>query len=246
MIFRQAKSNVLRQLLVLSSCFTTVMSMAYLGLDMRTPKKCVSVDYAGAKIDLAYEIFDPNKERLTAGVRMPGMPDSMQQSKVELEAFPPDGSRIRRTKANHITKSIEDLEGVMSYQTPGQGVIHVCVSIAELPNRKYPRPTLIGLKVSENKQIVEEQAAEIEKGQKEAKRHLSEMEHILMTMTRETKVLMKNADSIQADEAIFHKKSVEMNAASRWWPMMHVVVLLVTGFTQANHVIKFFKGMHII
>ena len=57
MIFRQAKSNVLRQLLVLSSCFTTVMSMAYLGLDMRTPKKCVSVDYAGAKIDLAYEIF---------------------------------------------------------------------------------------------------------------------------------------------------------------------------------------------
>lgn len=174
------------------------------------------------------------------------MPESMQQSKVEIEAFPPDGSRIRRTRANHLTKTIEDYEGVIPYHTIGQGVIHVCIAIIELPNRKYPRPTLVGLKIDENKQIADEQVAEIEKGQEEAKRHLSEMERILMTMIRETKTLLRNADLIQADEADFHKKSVDMNAASRWWPMIHVTVLLATGFFQASHVIKFFKSMHII
>jgi hypothetical protein len=36
-----------------------------------------------------------------------------------------------------------------------------------------------------------------------------------------------------------------MNRASQYWPIIHLVVLLVTGFTQANHIIRFFKSRHI-
>ncbi len=33
------------------------MSMSYVGLDMRNPKKCMSVDYPGTTMDVIYEIF---------------------------------------------------------------------------------------------------------------------------------------------------------------------------------------------
>jgi len=93
---------------------------------------------------------------------------------------------------------------------------------------------------------VTEVTVEEKKGQEAAKDHLSEMERILSKMIREANLLLKNADSVKNDEAAFFKQSKEMNAASKWWPMLHVVVLLVMGFTQANHVVKFFKGKHII
>ncbi len=174
------------------------------------------------------------------------MPDS-QPSKVQLEVFPPDGSSIKRTIENHLVQTLEDFVGKVSYTTGGTGTVHICAEIQELPGRKYARPTMIGLRVSESIDIPEMKKVEVDtKGQEKAHQHLSEMEKLLMNMLRETNILLKNADFIKKDESGFYQQSEEMNAASRWWPMLHVIVLLVTGFTQANHVIKFFKGMHII
>jgi hypothetical protein len=223
----------------------TVMSMSYLALDMRTPKKCVVVDYPGVNLDVRYEVFDPTKDRLVNGVKTT---ETNSQSKLTLEVFPPDGSEIRRTHENHLTSTIINTEGKVLYSTTGSGTIHICISIQELPGRKYPRPTLVGMLVSESGDLDEDEQPAIkdDKAQLSAKRHLSEMERILMGMVRDTNLLLKNADLIKDEESKFHQMSVVMNKASRWWPMMHVVVLLATGFTQANHVMKFLKTMHII
>lgn len=35
----------------------TAMSMSYFALDMRTPKKCIVVDYAGTNFEVMYEVF---------------------------------------------------------------------------------------------------------------------------------------------------------------------------------------------
>lgn len=257
MIYRHSNTTSMQSLLrlsiILSTCLVTVMSLPYFALDMRNPKKCVVVDYAGTHLDILYEVFDPAKDRMAAGVRIPD-PTPMNQSKVTVEIFPPDGSSIKRTQDNHVVESLLLSEGKLKYFTIGSGVIHICATIEELPGRKYPRPTLFGMRIKENGVFAEDQG-ELnipvepkvnEKDQSAARRHLSDMEKVLMNMIRETNMLLKNADMIKDDEAKFHQKSVEMNSASRWWPMMHVVVLLVTGFTQANHIIKFFKSMHII
>jgi len=165
-----------------------------------------------------------------------------------LEVFPPDGSTIARTRENHLIKTLEDTEGVVKYHTNGSGEVHVCVEIKELAGRKYARPTLVGLRLTESSldDDSSESVKKHEKGQTAAKEHLSEMEKLLNKMIQETSMLLKHADLIKDDEVRFHQKSADMNSASRWWPMMHVVVLLVTGFTQANHIIKFFKSRHII
>ena len=184
------------------------------------------------------------------------MPDSsLNQGPIQIEIFPPDESEIPRTSSNHITKRVTDLEGKINYSIDGAGqagIIHICTQIEELPGRKYPRPTLVGLRIKESVdyeksgRLAMEQAKENEKGQVAARKHFSDMERVLMNMISETNVLLKNADMIKDEEAAFHKKSLEMNSASRWWPMLHVIVLLVTGFTQANNVIRFFKSAHII
>lgn len=169
----------------------------------------------------------------------------MSQGNVQLEVFPPDGSTIPRTRENHLTKILEDLKGTVRYSTAGTGDVHICISIAEIPGRKYPRPTMVGLRVAET---IEDEKTVLSnvKGQEAARRHLSDMEKMLGQMIKETNMILKNADMIKDDEVKFYQKSAEMNSSSRWWPMMHVIVLLVTGFTQANHVIKFFKSRHII
>lgn len=249
MIYRQSnKTNIhsfLRISILLSSCLMTVMSMSYMALDMRTPKKCVVVDYPGTNLDVRYEVFDPTKDRLANGVKTV---ETNSQSKLVIEVFPPDGSEIRRTHENHLISTITNTEGKVPYSTTGSGTVHICISIQELPGRKYARPTLVGMQVNQSGDLDEDEQPNTkdDKGQVSAKRHLSEMERLLMGMVRETNLLLKNADLIKDDEAKFHIKSVDVNAASRWWPMMHVVVLLATGFTQANHVIKFLKTMHII
>lgn len=180
------------------------------------------------------------------------MPELLVSPPVEIEIFPPDESRIKRTRENHITKNVSDMEGKFEYSTTGSGTIHICAMIKELKGRKYPRPTLVGLRIKESGNFEEtigvnaEEQKEHENGQRAARKHFSEMEKVLINMIQDTEILLKNAEMIKDEEAAFHKKSLEMNSASKWWPMMHVVVLLVTGFTQANHVIKFFKSMHII
>lgn len=187
---------------------------------------------------------------MDSGVKMP---ESLAtQGPIEIEIFPPDDSTIPRTPTNHLTKKVSDMEGKIEYSTEGTGVIHICTQVEEIPGRKYPRPTLLGLRVVEKAdfdQIVglaQEKSKENAKGQEAARKHFTEMERVLMNMIKETNILLKNADDIKSQESKFHKKSLDMNSASRWWPMLHVLVLLATGFTQANHMIKFFKSMHII
>ena len=125
----------------------------------------------------------------------------------------------------------------------------LCVKIDEIPGRRYIKPALIGFRIKESGELDDlgdGVASADKKDQDAAKSHMSEMERILNKMIKDVNLLLKNADLVKDDEAGFHRQSDEMNSAAKWWPMMHICVLLVTGLTQANHVVKFFKGKHII
>ena len=82
--------------------------------------------------------------------------------------------------------------------------------------------------------------------QKHAKVHLNYLDRVVANLVKEANLLLSRADQIKDEEAAFHQKSIDMNSASKWWPMLHIMVLLATGFTQANHIVSFFKSRHII
>jgi len=178
----------------------------------------------------------------------------LTQTKVTFTVQPTQHSTMPNTITNKLSEDLKTTAGKITYKGTGEGKLNICVRIDEIPGKKYIKPALIGFRVKESGDLDQDdpgalllnQSPEEVKAQSAAKQHLSEMERILNKMIRDVNLLLKNADLIKNDEAGFHKQSEEMNAACRWWPMLHVVVLLVMGFTQANHVIKFFKGKHII
>jgi hypothetical protein len=139
------------------------------------------------------------------------------------------------------------LNGKWSLSHKNEGVIKLCVSVEQQVGQKYIRPALVAFRVKEagNTEGVEPPPLDI-KTQTAAKEHMTEMERVLGKMVKDVNLLLNNADSIKDEEQKFHKKSEEMNAASKWWPVLQLCVLLATGFTQVNHIVKFFKGRHII
>lgn len=145
---------------------------------------------------------------------------------------------------DHVPK---ELKGKWNLTHKDPGVLQLCVSVEQQVGKKYIKPVLVALRVSEKGNSEGLEAPDVDiKIQKAAQDHLSDMEKVLGKMTKDVNLLLKTADIIKDEEHKFHKKSEEMNAASKWWPVLHLCVLLGTGFTQVNHIVKFFKSRHII
>jgi len=80
---------------------------------------------------------------------------------------------------------------------------------------------------------------------KELTTKMSRLERDLQTLHNRVKACVNNADYNKDQEALFHEQSISMNRASRYWPIIQLTVLLVTGFTQANHIVRYLKSHHI-
>jgi len=139
--------------------------------------------------------------------------------------------------------------------------VKICVEVKNRSNRKTP--VLFSLKFveisedfkmafpdmqfnGEGPKLSQAGGADIGKDQTLAKEHLTFLEKSIFNMVRETDLLIGSADVSKEEDAVFSKKSMDMYSAAKWWPIMHLAVLFVTGYTQANHVVSFFKSRHII
>jgi len=80
---------------------------------------------------------------------------------------------------------------------------------------------------------------------KEITTKMSRLERDLQTLQNRVKACLNNADYNKDQEIIFHEQSISMNRASKYWPIIQLTVLIVTGFTQANHIVRYLKSHHI-
>jgi hypothetical protein len=67
-----------------------------------------------------------------------------------------------------------------------------------------------------------------------------------MKLTDDMDGVLREADMAKTREVEFHNQSASMHAASQWWPILQMVVLLATGFTQASAMIHFFKSKRLV
>lgn len=74
---------------------------------------------------------------------------------------------------------------------------------------------------------------------------MTRLERDLQTLNNRVKACLNNADFNKDQETIFHEQSISMNRASKYWPIIQLIVLIVTGFTQANHIVRYLKSHHI-
>jgi len=80
---------------------------------------------------------------------------------------------------------------------------------------------------------------------KEITTKMSRLERDLQTLQNRVKACSNNADYNKDQEALFHEQSISMNRATKYWPIIQLTVLIVTGITQANHIVRYLKTHHI-
>ena len=76
--------------------------------------------------------------------------------------------------------------------------------------------------------------------------HLSHMELEMKRIQIGMKRILAEADFAKDRDSAFHKQTQDMHAATIFWPIVQMCVLLMTGFTQASHIVRFFQSRRII
>lgn len=162
------------------------------------------------------------------------------------------GGRRHKEESNRVVKDLESKTGSVEFTTEMDGKVSICVQSL---TATAISPTPISLRVTETPageemlsppQEVKTPGVEIDsQSQRNAKEHFSQMEKTLSTLISKTNMILRQADYAKELEVEFHEQSIAMNKASQWWPIVQLCVLLVTGFTQANHMVQFFRKHHI-
>ncbi|GMH89790.1 hypothetical protein TrVE_jg6273 [Triparma verrucosa] len=58
--------------------------------------------------------------------------------------------------------------------------------------------------------------------------------------------IISEADYMKSSEVEFHNQSLKMNAASVWWPVIQILVLIVTGIAWTVHLTSFFRKRKLV
>ena len=81
---------------------------------------------------------------------------------------------------------------------------------------------------------------------KQTQHHLSRMQVELQRIQISLKTILNEADVAKERDAMAHKQVMSVHSASMFWPIVQSCVLIMTGFTQASHIVHFFQTRRII
>jgi hypothetical protein len=148
-----------------------------------------------------------------------------------------------------VREELEQQQGKIKFLTGDEdGTVEICVQsiLASIKN-----PTRFSMKVTwaaadkEDLDRSTQQSGGKSLDSSQLTSQMSRLERDIQTLQNRVKACLNNADFNKDQEAAFHQQSISMNKAARYWPMIHLIVILLTGFTQANHIVHYFKTHHI-
>jgi hypothetical protein len=142
----------------------------------------------------------------------------------------------RRRRGNDVRINLEQHEGTISFETQFDGPVEVC---AQSINANPSAPSRVGFAIALDVGGPEEMV------QKNAEKELGRMETSIRDLMKKIDLILSQADYSKQQEVRFHELSLAMNRASMWWPIVQLLVLLLTAITQINHMVRFFKTRHI-
>ena len=144
--------------------------------------------------------------------------------------------RLRPTNA-----VLDEATGSLMHQFEMDGKGHVCVTSRKASPH---RPLMFKFRLQSDSD--EESIKEEKEAQGDFSKHLTRMEMEIGRIEKSMHGVLKNADFLKEQDAKFHKQAQDMDSATMFWPIVQVCVLLMTGFTQARHIVEFFKQRRII
>lgn len=136
---------------------------------------------------------------------------------------------------------LSEATGSLVHQFEMAGKGHVCITSRKA---SHNRPLLFKFRLQNDSD--EESITEEKEALGDFSKHLTRMEMEIGRIEKSMHAVLKNADFLKEQDAKFHKQAQDMDSATMFWPIMQVCVLLMTGFTQARHIVEFFKQRRII
>lgn len=230
--------------------------------------KCLAVEApADALLTIQYEAPDLVLPPATGENGEPADPRNYRRFRTTITISQDDGrpnthgrnrepahrmDRRNKDKSDKVVKDLDAKKGNIEFTTTLDGKVSICVQSL---TASAISPAPISLRVTESPAGMEVVSPPLEstppgekldsQSQRNAKEHFSQMEKTLSSLISKTDMILRQADYAKELEVEFHEQSIAMNRASQWWPIVQLCVLLVTGFTQANHMVQFFRKHHI-
>uniref|UniRef100_A0A7S1D5G2 GOLD domain-containing protein n=1 Tax=Cyclophora tenuis TaxID=216820 RepID=A0A7S1D5G2_CYCTE len=205
--------------------------------------KCVSVTAPmGTKLAVEYhapDIFADGRHPtdsptlLTISIKVMESGDAQWKSQIK--------NRLQMSKVAPQSHRLDTPRGTVEYDVPANGDVSVCIRAAGASTK---RPMRFGLRIDKR----DEMEAHEDKGEARdaVDNHLTHMEMEMRHLKLSMKNIIAEADFSKERETNFHHQTLSMHSASMWWPIVQLCVLLLTGFTQANHVVRFLKTKRLI
>lgn len=139
------------------------------------------------------------------------------------------------------TETVSKPKSSFLYEFPVDGVADICLQVTTA-ERNSPIAAGIRVETSEEKPSLAKRPVPVA----DIGDHLSHMEKELVTVSSALQQLIREAHLNQEQDELFHQQTVAMHSASTFWPIVQLCVLLMTGFTQASHIVRFFKSRRLI
>ena len=164
--------------------------------------------------------------------------------------------RIRMSGQGRVREELKQKKGEIDFRTgDNDGKVDICVQAL---SATLAKPTRFALNIT-----IQQTEDELEKDKEKleaasgggsggdtlevnaVQREMSRLERDMQTLNNRIQTILSNADYNKDQEVTFHEQSVGMNRAATYWPIIQLAILLITGFTQANHIVNFMKSRHI-
>lgn len=163
----------------------------------------------------------------------------------------PIKSRLKPT-----SQTLSNRTGIIYHQIEVDGTAVICIR-STMANKKHVQRFSLHIETNindstitlpknyyknkENKKLIQEPEIKVDVDE-----HLSYMEMEIQRILIHMNHILKEAEFNKDQDTLFHKQTLAMHSATTFWPIVQVCILLATGFTQANHIIQFFKSRRII
>jgi len=147
---------------------------------------------------------------------------------------------------------LDTKEGSLSFETGGtNGPVEICLqslsATVTAPSRVMLNITqqTTGEAEHETETILKEVDRKLEEVQAKARQEVPRFHADLIALEGKVDMMLSNSYFASEQEDSFHVTSIRLNRSTKYWPMIHITVLFIAGFTQANHIVRFFKERHI-
>jgi emp24/gp25L/p24 family/GOLD len=159
------------------------------------------------------------------------------------------GDEEKVSGQGRVREELSKRQGTIEFLTgEDDGTVDICVQ-SIVANRNSPSRIALNVTMVADDEDEDEEEAEGTKSKaidhQAAKAEMSRLERDLQALNNRARVVLSNADFNNEQQGAFIDQSVSMHSAATYWPIIQVLIIIVTGITQANHIIRYMRTHHI-